>query len=526
MAVNLERAARREPKTVGVRDANFYIATTYFKQATELLKKGLYAEAETYLREVLRIWPDHAGALNNMGTAVWRQGRIDEAEDYYRRGLALRPDDFGILNNLGNALWEQGRPILAAQTYRQALAIQPDSAETQMNLGVALSDLGELDEALGWIRAALRRNPDCPEALDNLGLTLARQGKWDEALRWHEQALRVRPEYPEARRNRAYAWLARGDYARGWPEHEWRARCRNHKAPDLNLPQWRGGPLGGRAIMLHAEQGIGDTLQFLRFAIEVKRRGAGRVVVACPDPLIEIVARCPAVDHVQGGVLPLWDCQVHSPLMSLPAALGVTLENLVHEVPYLSAEPGGVARWRPAVARCVAELVDREAGREAQPRLEIKVGIAWQGNPLNRTDRWRSIPLGHFRHLAEVPGVRLISLQKGSGTEQLAEVAGQFPVAVLRDPDGGDEDRRTLLDTAAVMRHLDLVVAPDSAIAHLAGSLGVKVWVGLPSVPEWRWLINRDKSPWYPTMALFRQSTAGDWDGVFRRMAGVLNRRS
>ncbi len=349
------------------KDANAFIAVTYYKQATALLTKGLYAESENYLRMVLRIWPEHPGTLNNLGTAVWQQGRVQEAEAYYRRGLEVNPEDFGILNNLGNAIWEQGRPGHAIQFYRQALALRPDSPETQMNLGVALSDLGEFEEALGWIRASLRHRPDSPEAIDNLGMTLARQGKWDEAIRCHEQALRLRPDYPEARRNRAYAWLARGDFQRGWAEYEWRLRCRNHTAPAVNLPRWTGEDLAGRAILLHAEQGLGDTLQFLRFAPVVKRRG-GRVTLACPKPLVEIAARCPGVDQVQDAILPESDCQVHSPLMSLPAVLGTTQTSLAADVPYLSADAGTIERWRPIVERSVAEVEGRNRGPRHRPR--------------------------------------------------------------------------------------------------------------------------------------------------------------
>jgi Flp pilus assembly protein TadD len=525
MASRSNRDVQCEPKQTDAQDRNSYIATAYFKQATALLTRGLYGESETYFREVLRLWPDHLGALNNLGTSVWRQGRAEEAEEYYRRGLALGRADFGILNNLGNAIWEQGRPGQAVPFYRQALELRPDSPETQMNLGVALSDIGEFEEALAWIRASMRSRPDWPEALDNMGVTLSRQGKWDEALDHYDRALRLRPDYPAARRNRAHAWLARGDFERGWLEYEWRLKCPNRHFPDVNLPRWFGEPLAGRSILVCAEQGIGDTLQFLRFALELKRRG-GRVVLACPEPLVGIVARCPGVDQVRGSIVPLPDCPIHSPLMSLPAVLRPTLESLSADVPYLSAVPSTIERWRPIVEQYVADRGDWEDDRSSGPQRALRIGIAWQGNPRNRVDRWRSIPLRNFTHLAEIPGVRLISLQKGEGTEQIAELAGRVPVGVLRDPSGDSEDRRDLLDTAAVMHHLDLVITPDSAIAHLAGSLGVRVWLALPAVAEWRWLIDREDSPWYPTMTLFRQTAPGDWDGVFRRMASILRGES
>ena len=521
MTVKSNQDMACEPDQSGSRGTNSYIATAYFNQATDLLTRGLYGESETYFREVLRLWPDHPGTLNNLGTAVWRQGRAAEAEVYYRRGLMLGPADFGLLNNLGNAIWEQGRPGQAVPFYRQALELRPDSPETQMNLGVALSDLGEFDEALDWTRTSMRFQPDWPEALDSMGVTLSRLGRWTEALDCYDRAIRLRPDFPSAHRNRADAWLAHGDFERGWLEYEWRLKCSHRYLPDVNLPRWLGGPLAGRSILLCAEQGIGDTLQFLRFAREVKRRG-GHVVVYCTEPLVGIVARCESVDQVLNSIVPLPDCQVYSSLLSLPAILGATRESLSADVPYLSAVPGTIERWRPVVEQCAINHGGREDDGPSGPRRALRIGIAWQGNPRHRVDRWRSIPLRNFAHLAEIPGVQLISIQKGEGTEQIAELAGRVPVAILRDPSGDDEDRRDLLDTAAVMHHLDLVITPDSALAHLAGSLGVKVWVALPAVAEWRWLIDRDDSPWYPSMTLFRQSVSGDWDGVFRRMASIL----
>src|SRR5262249_32786252 len=203
--------------------------------------------------------------------------------------LSLAPEDFGILNNLGNALWEQNRSAEAIPYYQQALHYQPDAPETQMNLGLALSDCGEFDAAEARIRAALRCRPDWPEALDNLGVTFARRGNWDEAFRCYEQALDRRPDFPEARRTRAFIWLVRGDFRRGWPEYDWRLRCRNHRGLTVNRPRWGGEDLGGRSILLHPEQGLGDTLQFVRFVGVVRRRG-GRVSLCCPAPLVRLLA--------------------------------------------------------------------------------------------------------------------------------------------------------------------------------------------------------------------------------------------
>jgi hypothetical protein len=213
---------------------------------------------------------------------------------------------------------------------------------------------------------------------------------------------------------------------------------------------------------------------------------------------------------------------VNASILSLPAILRTTLSTLPDSVPYLSADPATIDAWRPVTRRALSlDGSDSGIGPDGA-RRPFKIGIAWQGNPSNTNDRWRSYPLAHFEHLAAIPGVRLVSLQKGNGTEQLADLGGSFHVGELVGGDRPDNDRRDFLDTAAVISQLDLVVTPDTAIAHLAGSLGVRTWVALWSVAEWRWMIDRDDSPWYPTMRLFRQPSPGDWDGVFRRMAECL----
>ncbi len=324
-----------------------------------------------------------------------------------------------------------------------------------------------------------------------------------------------------AHRYRAYLWLARGDYERGWPEHEWRLKCAKPRVLTVNSPNWTGGDLTGRSILLVAEQGLGDVLQFIRFALPVKQRG-GRVVLACPDPLIRLVACCPGVDFVIDWNSTLPACDAHAYLMSLPVILGTTLDSIPREA-YLSVEARTVEDWRPIVARALSQAEQCRLVDGKDTARVFTIGIAWQGNRGNTVDRWRSFPLTHFAYLAGLPGVRLISLQMGDGTEQLAELAGRFPVAELSRGNNGNEPRRDFLDTAAVISQLDLVVAPESAVAHLAGSLGCRVWVPLSTVGDWRWMLEREDSPWYPTMRLFRQTTPGDWDTVFQRMAQALS---
>jgi Flp pilus assembly protein TadD len=483
----------------------------YFDRGTELLTQKRSGEAEVCLREALRLNHDDSDVLNNLGTAVWEQGRAPEAMAYYLRAHQLKPNDFGILNNLGIALWDQGRPDRAVVFYRKALDLEPDSFDTQMNLGVSLSDLGKFDEALVWLRSALALRPDSPDAWDNLGMTLARKILWPEAMAHYDRAIELRPDFGEAHRNRALGWLANGDFERGWPEAEWRLRCRNPPGFRISHPLWTGEQLGGKSILLHWEQGLGDTLQFIRFAPQVAERG-GRVWVLCQGPLARLVARCEGVECVFDGSTPVPPFDVHAPLMSVPSIIKNTLSTLPRS-PYLSADPATIEDWRGVLARSLDV---------ADPATVFKIGIAWQGNPQNRIDRWRSFPLELLAPLARVPGVRLISLQKGPGTEQLNTLNGRFRVAELDNRIVGFEPRRDFLDTAAVMSLLDLVITPETAVAHLAGALAVKCWVALCHAGDWRWMVSGDQCPWYSQMRLFRQDTMGVWDDVFERMTIAL----
>ncbi len=476
-----------------------------------MLRRRRHADAEACLRESLRLKPDDADTLNNLGTAIWEQGRSAEAMAYYLRAYQFKPKDFSILNNLGIVLWDQNKPDRAAAYYRRALEVWPDSFDARMNLGVALSDLGIFDEALEWMRSSLKIRPDSHDAWDNVGMTLARMGNWDEAMACYDRSIELQPDFGEAHRNRALGWLTLGDLGRGFIEAEWRFRCRCPPGFSFLRPRWTGEDLHGQTILLHYEQGLGDTLQFIRFAPLVKARG-GRVWVFCQGPMMRLIALCPAVERVFDGETPIPDFQVHAPLMSVPAIAGTTLETLPSK-PYLAADQGTLVKWRP--------ILEKALGVEDLSKV-YKIGVAWQGNPDNRIDRWRSFPLVQLAPLATQPGVRLVSLQKGSGTEQIRALAGQFAVTELDPFMAGGTDRRDFLDTAAIMQLMDVIVCPETAVAHLAGALGVRTWLALSYVGDWRWMTKRDDSPWYPSMRLFRQRTMNQWDDVFHDMADAL----
>ncbi len=512
----------------------FHIDAGYlYGAANQVL--GRLSEAVAAYEQVLRLWPDHPEVLTNLGVALAVQGRWDEAVASYRKALALKPAFPDAWNNLGRALAALGRAEEAAASFRNALQLRPDDPEALASLGNALREWGKLDEAAARYQDALRLRPDYAEvrnnlgsvfqeqdkleeaeasyrdavrirpgfveALTNLGNVLRERGRPEEAAASYEEALRLRPDDPEALMNLGMARLLLGDFERGWAGYEWRRRARALPEHPSGRPRWDGSPLEGKAILLVAEQGLGDTIQFVRYAAMVRERG-GVVLLECQPSLRALLADAPGVDRVVAPGGPAPEFAVQAPLPSLPGLLGTTRETIPARVPYLRADAGRVGRWR----------------RELEGRAGFRVGIVWRGNPKHPGDRRRSIPLGCFAPLAALPGVGLVSLQKGPGAEQL--VATDWRRSTL-DLGGRLED---FADTAAVLMNLDLLIACDTAVAHLAGALGVPAWVALPSDPDWRWLLGRDDSPWYPSLRLFRQDRPGVWEGVFDRIASELRR--
>ncbi len=459
--------------------------------------------------------------LNALGVAVWRQGRPDESVEIFENACRIKPDDFRVWTNLGLVHLEQKRTVEAAECFRTALRAEPKAFDPQMNLGIALSNLGKFDEAMVWLESALRMRPDSFDALQNVGMNLGRLGRHDEAIDYFERALQQRPDFAEIHRNLGYVLLQRGHYERGWPEHEWRLTCKPHHGCHINRTFWNGDDFRGQTILLHFEQGYGDTLQFIRFASLVKRRG-GQVLVLCQAPLLRLVARCAGVDMAFDGSGYEPECHIQAPLMSLPSILGTTLDTIPAKVPYLKVDEVLVEHWGSVLSRTLASDAVTGTGatdgsRPNRPVRPMLIGIAWQGSPDNQLDQWRSFPLTQLAPLAELPGVRFISLQVGHGADQLSHLGGQFPVIDLPGRRGRD-----FSETAAIMSHLDMVISPCSAVTHLAGGLGVPTWVPLCHLGDWRWLTDREDSPWYPTLRLFRQTKLGEWEPVFRRMTDAL----
>ncbi len=458
--------------------------------ANALNALGRFDEAAEAGRRAVDLAPAMAEAHNNLGNALAGVGDGDAAEAY-RRALALRPDFSDARYNLGRVLAEQGAHEDAFASFTRAVALDPGAAVKHYNLGNAALALDRFEAAAAAFGEAARLDPGMADAHNNLGAALQSLDRLDEAVASLRRALALDEEAADVHWNLALALLQAGDYEAGWREYEWRWRN-----PDLALgardfpqPLWDGGDLDGATILIHAEQGYGDTLQFVRYVPLVAGRG-GRVVLECPQKLVRLLGGVDGVGAVVARGDPLPEFAVQAPMMSLPAILGTTLDTVPADVPYLDPSLGQVP-----------EALQADG-------LGLKVGIAWAGSRTRRQDHLRSVAPERFAPLVAVPGTTVFSLQ-----------------VTAPAPDGVHElapDILDFADNAAAVAALDLVIAVDTATVHLAGALGRPVWVLLSRPASYLWMSDRDDSPWYPTARLFRQPRPGDWDAVFAAVAEAL----
>ncbi|MDB5171427.1 MAG: glycosyl transferase family 9 [Phycisphaerales bacterium] len=495
---------------------------------------GRLEEAVAAYRQALAQRPRFPEALNNLGSALQQSGRPEQAIECYEHALAVRPDYPEAHNNLGNALREQTHTEAAIAAYRQALRLRPRYAEAWNNLGSALAEYGSNDEAIAACARALELRPAFPEALNNLANALKKQGRLDEAIAACRRAIALQPALADAWTNLgnalqrqghfedsifAYrraialrpdsaiahvclglALLLKGEFPEGWREFEWRWRTAEFRTRRRHFtqPLWDGGDLQGKRILLHAEGGLGDAIQFVRYLPAVAARG-GRIVLEATPQLRRLFAALPHVQQFVPAREPLPDFDVHCPLMSLPLVLNTTLATVPAPLPYLSPDPELAARWRSRMpAECTV----------------FKVGLVWAGRAY--PDPGRSIEPELLVLLRQLSGTWMCSLQRyESPMAQIAAPPGMGLVDWTAElPD--------LADTAALISELDLVITVDTVIAHLAGAMGKRVWVLLQFAPDWRWLLDRQDCPWYPTMRLFRQPSMGEWESAVREVAREL----
>ncbi|PKU24441.1 tetratricopeptide repeat protein [Telmatospirillum siberiense] len=508
----------------------------WFNLGTVYQRRERLDEAVSCYRQAIAHRPDYAAAYNNLGNTLRNEGRPEAVIFCYLRAIDLKPNDLEAFNNLGLALRKWGRFDASITVFHNALQLHPDDAETLNNLGRSLQELGEAGAGVCY-RRAIESDPDDAEGYNHLGTALSDRECFDTAAAAFRNALSLCPNGagihnnfghmhqelgnvaqavtcyrravksdagdPEAHWNLALALLLTGDYRPGWAEYEWRWRCHEiwrREMRTFSQPPWSGEKSDGGTLLLWAEQGAGDSIQFVRYLPLVARLG-WRIVIQIPGVLWRQFRMIPNVTVIaEGEDLPSFDVQC--PLLSLPHLLGTTVQNIPATIPYLHAHPAMREVWR-----------NRLRGTSG-----FKVGVVWRGNPSHKRDRNRSMDPAWFSRFLDIPGVAVVSLQKdGRGGEFSAlDVPGAFLDAgpLLVD----------YADTAALIANLDLVISVDTSVAHLAGALGVPVWTLVDLASDWRWLLARDDSPWYPTMRLFRQSRLGDWQPVVERVRAELAR--
>ena len=539
LAVEHHRAGRLNEAEAGYRAAsaaNPNDVRALHLLGTLLIQKRQPAQAVAPLRQAAYLAPQSPDVQFALGDALRMSGDLIAAEQAYRASLSLRPLFPPAHNSLGLALVQQGKLEFAVIAWQRAIQLKPDYAEAHANLGAALAQLEKPSEAAPILRRAVQLNPnfapahnnlanvldelECTDgavqhwqraielvpnyfdALVNLGKTVQRRGEHARAMQLLDRAVALKPSDPDARFLRGLSLLLQGNLVDGFADYAWRMQCKELNIDPRNFsePAWDGSNQPGKTILLRAEQGFGDVFQFVRYAPMVRER-CGKVILECQAELAELMRTVRGIDlvAVRNQGLPPFD--FHAPLLDLPRLLGTTLRSIPADVPYIGADPARVEEWSQLLA-------NDPPGR--------RVGLVWSGNPQHGNDRNRSIFLRDLEPLAAVANVTFFSLQKGAAATQASDSTLKIKV-VDHTPRLSD-----FSETAALLMNLDLIITVDTSVAHLAGALGRPIWVLLPFAPDWRWMLDRTDSPWYPTMRLFRQPRPTQWEEVIRSVATAL----
>jgi len=483
------------------------LVDAHYNRGNVLRSLGRFEEAVSSYEAALAAAPDRAEILTNCGVALLELDRCEEALARFEKARARDPENIFILTNRGNAFLRLKRHAEALASYDRVLALSPDHAEALTGRGTALAILGRTDEALASFDHALRIEPRAVAAHVNRGNIFMASAQMQEALASYSRATELDPEHADANFNAALARLCLGDFRDGWRQYEYRLKKKEF-APlrqAMLQPLWRGEEdLRGKTILLMAEQGLGDAIQFVRYAPLVAARGA-KVLLGVQRPLVDLLATVPGVTGVFGENEPLPEFDLHCPLLSLPLAFETELATIPANVPYIRAYEERIAKWRGRVP---------DGGR-------LRAGICWAGTSAHSNNRRRSIPLQSFAAVLSVAGIDFVSLQRDVDETDAAMLRA---LGVLQL----GQEFEDFADTAAVVAMLDLVIAVDTSVAHLAGAMGKAVGVFIPFSPDFRWMLDRTDTPWYPTMRLFRQGAIGDWSGPLERLrrelAGVAGR--
>ena len=472
-------------------------AKVMFQQALALQQNGQLTQAQVLYEEILKIQPNHHDVLHLLGVIAYQTNHLEKAVEWMDKAIALKPKFAEAYNNRGIALKLLKKFDAALGSYDQAIALKPNYADAHFNRGIALKELKQFDAAVASYDTAIAIQPDNVEAYANRGIALQELKRLEAALASYEHAIALKPDYAEGHWNKSILLLLLGDFDRGWEEYEWRWRNENLALQKRNFaqPLWLGKEsLAGKAILLYCEQGLGDTIQFCRYAKSVADLGA-RVVLEVQEPLLNLFASLDGVSQLveKDSFLPALD--YHCPLTSLPLAFRTNIDSIPSSIPYLSSDAERIAKWQDRL------------GEKTKPR----VGLVWSGNPQLSNDHNRSIPLSDLLN-GLGNDCQYVGLQKEVRDRDKETLQSRPDIAYF-----GDE-LKDFSDTAALCELMDVVISVDTSVAHLAGALGRQVWILLPFIPDWRWLLDRSDSPWYPDARLYRQDKPGDWAGVLERV--------
>jgi tetratricopeptide (TPR) repeat protein len=475
-------------------------AITYHQIGIATKGQGHLQDAVAHYQQALRLDPNLADAHHDLGNALADLNHYGEAIAAYQYAIKLRPNWPQAHDHLGTVFLAIGDFAQAIASHQTALALLPNDARTRCHLADALLQNGDVQTAISGYRRALADEPSNHEIHNNLGSAFIECHQLDDAIASFRRALELAPHVAAIRSNLAQALLTQGKLLEGWRMQESRWKTPGNPTGQFPPDVWDGGDLTGQTILLHAEQGFGDTIQFIRYAPLLAAKGA-RVIVECQSELTRLVASAPGVDHVfsRGQPTPPFNCRAL--FMSLPAYFGTTLESIPAKVPYLSAPQNLIQTWQ--------QRLQHDPNR-------LKVGLAWAGNPKHKNDRNRSMPLALLAPLGQIPNITFYSLQKGAAADQLSNPNENFHLI------NHSNALTDFAESAALISHLDLVISVDTSIAHLTGALGKPIWLMLPYAADWRWLTDRNDSPWYPSMRLFRQPARGDWPGSVEQVKPAL----
>jgi hypothetical protein len=472
-----------------------------------LCKKENYELAEFYYRTAVSLHPGFILSYIKLGLVQHRLKKYNDALRTFAAVIALQPNNFEAHFNASKVYSDLQNFDRAIAHAKKSIEMQPTNVHTHLNLGHIYNKQGDTHSAIKQYEKAIELEPELANAHYNLGYTLRVQREPKKALPHLFRALELQPEYPDAHIALAQAYWTFGDFKTAWKHYDWRWKQLGIDPKTLGTPLWDGSPLNGKKILLYAEQGMGDTLQFIRYAKLVKDLG-GYVICKAQKPLDTILKSCPYIDELARTLDANTQLDVQAPLLNLPGILNTTVETIPHPIPYLFADKKLSAQWKQKLAS------DKN----------FKIGLAWHVLPEHENSKSpisrRSIPLKLLAPLADIKGVSFYSLQKFDGVEQVLEQPEHFNVKTFGHD--FDESNGRFMDTAALIDNLDLIISADTSIIHLAAGMGKNVWTFLPYSPDCRWDLHEDTTPWYQTMRLFRQQTVGDWESVVARIKTAL----